>query len=121
MLQISHGYSPLRSGDPLIAQAEQTLSEIGEAFEFGKWWVEFFPWRAYFLHVSVARCSLNIGTLAPPVRYIPDWVPGTGWKHRANGIKKDVLDMVYVPHNMVKEQLVRVLKLDRVSALIPAS
>jgi hypothetical protein len=110
----------LRSGDPLIAQAEQTLSEIGEAFEFGKWWVEFFPWRAYFPCASIPRCYLNVGTLVLPVRYIPDWVPGTGWKHRAKGIRKNVLDMVHIPHNMVKEQLVRVyvLLFSRVSSLI---
>jgi cytochrome P450 len=83
ILQISHGYFPLRADDPLITQAEQTLSEIGEAFEFGKWWVEFFPW----------------------LRYVPDWVPGTQWKRRANGIKKNVLAMVHVPHDMVKAQV----------------
>ena len=44
-----------------------------------------------------------------PVRHVPDWVPGTGWKRRANIIKKDVLEMVHVPHQMVKEQVVRVL------------
>lgn len=49
ILNISHGYDPLRENDPLVSLAEQSIRDVGEAFELGKWWVEFFPWRAFFL------------------------------------------------------------------------
>jgi hypothetical protein len=43
-----------------------------------------------------------------PVRHIPDWVPGAGFKRRASAWATTLREMVDLPHNFVKQQMVSV-------------
>ena len=40
------------------------------------------------------------------MRYIPSWVPGTGWKKDAVKYRKTVIDAVLEPYEFVKRQMV---------------
>jgi len=104
VLKISHGYDVVTPDDKLIEIAERSLAQIGHAFELGRFMVEFFPFR---------ECTFTTGrgTLTPSrrhqlVKYIPEWFPGTGWKRTAAEYKASTEEMVHVPHEMVKRQLV---------------
>ncbi|KDQ23217.1 hypothetical protein PLEOSDRAFT_1049741 [Pleurotus ostreatus PC15] len=80
MLKVGYGYNITGAHDPLIATAERCLTQIGETFELGRFLVEFIP----------------------PLRYIPAWFPGAGWKRTAAYFKTCLEEMVVVPYNMVK-------------------
>ena len=41
------------------------------------------------------------------VRFIPDWVPGSGFKHLPPGTREALTAMREVPFNYVKEKMVR--------------
>src|SRR5258706_2736042 len=41
------------------------------------------------------------------VKYVPDWFPGTGWKQTAAKYKASTEEMACIPHDMVKQQLMR--------------
>ena len=40
------------------------------------------------------------------VRYVPDWFPGTGWKVKGKILKGLLEEMVEVPFQFVKDQMV---------------
>jgi len=40
------------------------------------------------------------------VRHIPDWVPGAGFKRKASAWASTLREMVDLPHNFVKQQMV---------------
>ncbi|KAF4585146.1 lantipeptide [Pleurotus pulmonarius] len=80
MLKVGYGYNITGAHDPLIATAERCLTQIGETFELGRFLVEFIP----------------------PLRYVPAWFPGAGWKRTAAYFKTCLEEMVVVPYNMVK-------------------
>lgn len=44
-----------------------------------------------------------------PVRHLPDWLPGTGFKETARSWASTLSEMVEGPHNFVKEQMVVIM------------
>jgi hypothetical protein len=54
-------------------------------------------------------CADHLRTLA--VRHIPDWVPGAGFKKTANAWAATLREMVDLPHNFVKQQMVGALSI----------
>lgn len=40
------------------------------------------------------------------VRYIPSWFPGAGWKRKGEAYRANMDQMVAVPHQFVKDQMV---------------
>lgn len=45
------------------------------------------------------------------VRYVPDWLPLTGWKRTARRFRATVTELVEKPYAFVKSQMVRFLSL----------
>lgn len=44
----------------------------------------------------------------PQVRYVPDWVPGATFKVKAAQWRESNMQLVNVPFDMVREQMVRI-------------
>ena len=42
----------------------------------------------------------------PILKFVPDWVPGTGFHKKALQWKKVLHDMVNIPHSLVKTRMV---------------
>jgi hypothetical protein len=42
-----------------------------------------------------------------PVKYVPEWMPGAGFKRKAKEWRTLSQAMINVPYNMVKEKFVR--------------
>ena len=40
------------------------------------------------------------------MRYVPSWFPGAGWKVKAKRFANTLTEMVDVPHQFVKDQMV---------------
>lgn len=43
----------------------------------------------------------------PLLRYLPEWFPGAGFRRSARIWKRELLDMVNIPHQHAKRQMVR--------------
>ncbi|KAI5118227.1 hypothetical protein M0805_000723 [Coniferiporia weirii] len=84
ILKISYGYTTTpRDSDPLVDLADASLSVFSDSIVPGKWVVDTFPF----------------------LRFIPDWVPGMGFKETAREWNKVTMDFINKPYAFVKHQM----------------
>ncbi|TDL20092.1 cytochrome P450 oxidoreductase OrdA-like protein, partial [Rickenella mellea] len=84
VLKMSHGYTINPTGnDPLVDLAEEALTKFSLAAAPGAWLVDF----------------------VPVLRYIPDWMPGAGFKLFAEECSKMVKESTDKPHAFVRRQM----------------
>jgi len=83
ILMIAYGYSIKEYDDPFVNLVEDSVKGFSESLEPG----------AYLVDVI------------PPLRYVPDWFPGSGWKARGRQFAKLLNEMADVPYKFVKEQM----------------
>lgn len=85
MLKITYGYTPREGAD-----WESLTASFGKALETlnalipGSWLVDALPF----------------------LRHLPSWVPGGGFKKIAAEMRTSLLDMVDVPYNVTKQEMV---------------
>ncbi|KAA1465965.1 cytochrome P450 [Dentipellis sp. KUC8613] len=83
ILKISHGYQIKEHNDPFIINADTATDQFSKATEPGAFMVD----------------------LLPLLRYVPDWMPGTGWKRTAREWKANLAKMADMPHDFVKREM----------------
>jgi hypothetical protein len=81
----------------LVQAASQSTSEAAVP---GAFLVDLFPSRTVLYY----RC-LNLSNIFP-VKYVPEWMPGAGFKTKAKEWRKLSQAMINVPYDMVKEKFV---------------
>ncbi|TFK75545.1 cytochrome P450 [Pluteus cervinus] len=82
ILRISHGYRVQESNDPFILLADTATDD--------------------FSKILTGHFLVN---LVPALKYLPDWIPGTGFKQMARSWAATLDDMVELPHAYVKQQM----------------
>jgi hypothetical protein len=45
----------------------------------------------------------------PILSYVPDWVPGTGWKHTARKWREQKNEAINAPYEWAKQQIVGII------------
>ncbi|KAF8661214.1 hypothetical protein AX16_001494 [Volvariella volvacea WC 439] len=83
ILLITYGIQVQPENDPLVQLAERALTTLTENTVPGKWLVDAFPW----------------------LKYVPEWLPFTQFKHLAKEWKKYATSMVEVPYRAVREDI----------------
>ncbi|CAE6505303.1 unnamed protein product [Rhizoctonia solani] len=83
LLSAVYGYEVTSAHDPLVEVVENALDHLCDAGVPGNFMVNIIPW----------------------LRYIPDWVPGTGWKKTVREWRKERNEMVDAPFNYTKRQI----------------
>ena len=84
MLEMLYGYTPSpHTPDSLVRLINKVMAEFSEAVVVGAWLVDLIPW----------------------LRYLPDWVPGTGFKQTAHQWNKDSDEVMNVPVDFVTQQM----------------
>ncbi|KLO15926.1 cytochrome P450 oxidoreductase OrdA-like protein [Schizopora paradoxa] len=83
ILAISHGYTIDQKDDPLIHLADECLAEASIAFQPGSWVVDFVPF----------------------LRFLPEWLPGMGFKKVGRAFFNHVVELLERPHEFVKQQM----------------
>lgn len=99
ILKVTYGYTAEAHGkDPLIEMAGRTMHEFAEAGVPGKWAVDIMPF---------CKCPRADATtcLTKPVRYAPDWLPGTTFKDTARQMAAQLRQTTEQPYNFVKQQM----------------
>ncbi|OAK97184.1 cytochrome P450 [Phaeosphaeriaceae sp. SRC1lsM3a] len=84
ILRITYGYTPKSNGkDPLVDLVGQAMSNFADATTPGKYLVDVFPF----------------------LRYLPEWLPGTGFQEKARRLAKHLDHTAGVPYEFVKQQM----------------
>ncbi|GAB1517009.1 hypothetical protein RhiTH_000052 [Rhizoctonia solani] len=83
LLAAVYGYEVTSAHDPFLHLAETTMEHWGEAAIPGNFLVNVMPW----------------------IRYIPEWVPGSGWKKIVKVWKEETKEVVNFPFNYTKQQI----------------
>ncbi|EAU84014.2 cytochrome P450 [Coprinopsis cinerea okayama7 len=83
ILRISHGYRVKPNNDPLVAVADEAMHQFALATAPGGFLVN----------------------LIPPLKHLPDWFPGAGFKQTAKEWRATINRMADEPYRYVKEQI----------------
>ncbi|KAK7458752.1 hypothetical protein VKT23_009754 [Stygiomarasmius scandens] len=84
LLRLSHGYITRTDGhDPVINRIEVAAKDFYHATKPGTWFVDIFPW----------------------LKYVPDWLPGAGFKRIGAKYKKTNDEQTDIPYEFVLKEL----------------
>ncbi|KAJ4253329.1 hypothetical protein NW762_010484 [Fusarium torreyae] len=84
MLRILYNYeTDTKKNDPIVAKSNQVMEEFSHATSPGAWLVDLIPW----------------------LRYVPEWMPGAGFKKTAKLYRKHLYQGIEIPYNYVREQM----------------
>jgi hypothetical protein len=84
MLEAIYGYTPSSIGhDPLIRLVTKFMGEFGHASSPGTWLVDIVPW----------------------LRYLPEWMPGAGFKKVARAYNKTLNQVLQIPQGFTERQI----------------
>jgi hypothetical protein len=62
-----------------------------------------------FIYVSASAVRSALATKAATVKYLPEWLPGAGFKRMAKAARARAEHMASVPFKHVKREVVRLL------------
>ncbi|KAM0198402.1 hypothetical protein ACHAPI_003925 [Fusarium lateritium] len=84
MLRILYNYETDPSkNDPIVVTANLVMEDFSQATSPGAWMVDLIPW----------------------LRYVPEWMPGSGFKQVAKTYREHLLQGVEKPYDYVREQM----------------
>lgn len=85
IISISYGLQVLPHGDPYITAAKEAIHVLSMAAVPGTFLVDSLPF----------------------LKYVPEWVPGAGFKKKAREFKKMARKMIEAPYDAAKKSFVR--------------
>ncbi|KIK65636.1 hypothetical protein GYMLUDRAFT_240140 [Collybiopsis luxurians FD-317 M1] len=83
VLRISHGYEVQEQKDPFVTLANAATEQFSLASSTGQFLVD----------------------CIPALKYVPEWVPGAGFKKKAKEFAATLSELVERPHSFVKQQI----------------
>ncbi|KZO94969.1 cytochrome P450 [Calocera viscosa TUFC12733] len=96
IMRIAYGYQLKREDDPLLRNANKVLDNFSKACAPGRWLVDVIPF----------------------LRYVPEWVPGAGFKKTARIWAHEREQLYNVPFDFVKKGMVAGTALPSMTALL---
>ncbi|KAI0360720.1 cytochrome P450 [Trametes cingulata] len=87
-LSIIYGYRVATDDDPHLKRAAETLDLLSN-------------------HIASAGAGLWLVDIFPPLRYLPSWFPGAGFKRQAADWKARIEECADAPYQRVKEEMER--------------
>ncbi|CEL57071.1 O-methylsterigmatocystin oxidoreductase OS=Aspergillus parasiticus GN=ordA PE=3 SV=1 [Rhizoctonia solani AG-1 IB] len=83
LLSVVYGYEVTTSDDKLVEVVETAVAGFSQAAMISNYYVNVIPW----------------------LQYIPEWLPGTEWKRKANLWRSQTEDMLNVPFEWTRSQM----------------
>lgn len=87
ILRGAYGINPKDKNNPYLLKARLAVDGLNEGGRTGAYLVDFIP----------------------ALKYVPDWMPGTGWKRVARDYREKSLDSRIAPFEHVRELHVSIL------------
>ena len=103
VLAIAYGIETQEENDPYVDTAEHALGALNEVMLPGAFLVDLFPFSKY---ISIHRLRNDPLTNCNLVKYIPEWVPGAGFKTKARLWGSSISSMLNDPWKVVQERMV---------------
>ena len=98
----SYGHTVKDDKDPFVRLVEAASASTSEAAVPDAFLVDRLPSRKH-----VALFALFVSRTYCLVKYVPEWMPGAGFKRKAREWRKLSQDMINKPYEMVKGKFVR--------------
>lgn len=100
-MKLAYGYTIEPHGrDPLVDLADRALMQFSAAAVPGAWLVDTIP------ACLSNQIPTSLGLLTEfTVRYLPEWMPGAGFKKTARQWKATLTETVEIPMRFVKKQM----------------
>ena len=108
ILKIAYGYTVDESDDEFVRIAQEGVKIASALKDRGRYFVEYLPWRAFSLLPSPSLRSHTHRLTTLAVRYLPEWLPGAGFKRKAKEWKKLSTRFRDVPFEEGKRRMVSV-------------
>ena len=102
IMRITYGYE-LQRDDPYVTLAAHAIEGLTETFGLG-FLVDMFPIRKVF---SWLFCIWALKTTS--VKYVPDWMPGAGWKRKAKLWRTSTMEILELPWTTLMDKYVGIL------------
>lgn len=104
---MAYGYNVDPEGpDYMLALADDAVKKIfSEASEPGKWLVDIIPARTSYTYKYHAYGALMHVWYRVTVKYLPEWLPGSGFKKTARQWRKTVYRAYNIPFDFVERQM----------------
>lgn len=100
IVQVAYGHQIVSDDDPYVSLAQDAQEKFSLAATPNTFAVDWFPIRRYYILSSL---FLLHGFII--VRYLPDWVPGAGFKVIARQWRAELMYLLRMPITNVKEQI----------------
>lgn len=102
ILKIGYGYTvePHKS-DPLVDSVDKALAQFSAATVPGAWMVDTIPACKAFSPWQRVRDDID----DYPVRYVPEWIPGAGFKKTAKEWYATLMEVAERPLQFVKQEM----------------
>jgi hypothetical protein len=99
ILKIAYGYTvEPRGSDVLVDVADKVVYEFFLATAPGRWFVDLLPSCEYLPVFDMTR-------LTGEVKYVPNWMPGAGWKTTARRMARNLDQTTEQPYEFVKKEV----------------
>ena len=100
ILKLTYGYNvDYKSGFPLVKPLGQVGEEASDASQPGRWLIDVIPIR------KSCTMSLKEKLAWELVRYLPSWMPSTGFQKIANKYRCGLHEMIEVPYSFIKKNI----------------
>ncbi|KAH7890618.1 cytochrome P450 [Phlebopus sp. FC_14] len=83
VLKIAYGYTVELENDPLVKLVDDAMDQFSETTAPNAFMVD----------------------IVPILRFVPQWMPGAGWKRKAAAYRDTLTDMLDAPYIMVKQRM----------------
>jgi hypothetical protein len=103
ILKLAYGHTVKSIEDQFVVTADRAASRTVEAGSPGSLIVDLFPPCKFIIPLT----PLLIHVQYFLVKHIPTWLPGAGFKRNAFSIRKDVVQMLGAPFDLVMNRMVR--------------
>ena len=102
-LSMAYGYKTKGQDDELVKVVDQAMTQFSEVGAPNAFLVDVLPIRRFFsLQFVLPSNSFS-------VRYVPSWLPGAGFKRKAQKYRKTIEAMLDRPYEYVQQQMVTIL------------
>ena len=104
--RVTYGYSVQSADDPFLADPIAAMVNFSKATTPGNFLVDFVPARKSYYFIIIIIISILVFTNSLAVKYLPRWMPGSGFLKLAEEWNKVMWDAANNPFQWCKNNLV---------------
>lgn len=101
IIKVTYGLDVHDTNDPLLSLVQAATESFEDASTPGRYLVDNIPIRTFILHCAYFKILTT-----SLVKYVPSWLPGAGFKVKAERWRSNVQQAIEIPFQAAKDALV---------------